>query len=248
MRVEQQGDVAVVHIEGGKANAMNPAMLEALDGCLDQVEQANARAMVLTGYERFFSAGLDLASLHELDRHGMAQMMERFDAVMRRLFTWPGPVVAAVNGHAIAGGLVLALQADERYCANTKLSLCLKEVVLGVGLPSAVIEPLRLAVAPPHLVPLALEGRSYDPSEGVACGLIQQVVAQDRLVGMAVKRAQELADLPGLGFAHIKEGLRRRALADWEASADASLDLWLDTWFHPRAVEVREATLAAMSK
>src|SRR5438477_10858113 len=116
MRIERDGQVALLRLESGKVNAINPAFVEALDGLLGQL--GDARAVVLVGQGNTFSAGLDLPALVGLDLPVMRGFMDRFDKLMLRLFELPLPVVAAINGHAIAGGCVLALQADVRIAAD----------------------------------------------------------------------------------------------------------------------------------
>jgi enoyl-CoA hydratase/carnithine racemase len=112
MQIETTEGIALIRLNGGKANAMDRAFLERLGELLEAL--GHARAVVLTGYDRFFSAGLDLPALMELDRTSLGSFIELFSDIMLRVLTLPMPVVAAINGHAIAGGCVLALQADHR--------------------------------------------------------------------------------------------------------------------------------------
>src|SRR4029453_7417366 len=108
-RVEGRDGGAVIRLTRGKANALNPRSLAAIERGLDEAAGGGARGIVLTGYERFFSAGLDLVTLYELPRDDMDEFMARFDAVMLRVFAFPRPAVAALGGHAVAGGAVLGL-------------------------------------------------------------------------------------------------------------------------------------------
>ncbi|MCU1283346.1 MAG: Enoyl-CoA hydratase/isomerase, partial [bacterium] len=107
-------DVAILRLHGGKANAMSAEVLDLIERLVDGFEAGEARAAVLIGYERYFSAGLALPLLIELERPAMKRFIERFGDVMMRVFRCPRPIVAAINGHAIAGGCVLALQCDWR--------------------------------------------------------------------------------------------------------------------------------------
>ena len=116
-RLEVVDGLAEIHLASAKANAMGPATLAALDAALAEAEAGPARGVVLTGYDRFFSAGLDLVALYDLDRPALDAFMREFDRVMLRAFTFPRPLVAAVSGHAVAGGCVLALAADAQVLA-----------------------------------------------------------------------------------------------------------------------------------
>ena len=128
MQLERVGEAMVLRMRAGKANAMGPAWLERMETLLDDVLAARARALVITGYEGFFSAGLDLPALDALDEQAMGAFMSGFSRTMLRIFELPMPVVAAVNGHAIAGGCVLALQADVRIGAASDFRIGLNEV------------------------------------------------------------------------------------------------------------------------
>jgi enoyl-CoA hydratase len=146
MNIERSGEVAVLRMNAGKANAIGPAFLQQLGAQLDAL--GDARALVITGYQAFFSAGLDLPALLALDQDQMSAFIASFGASMLRVFELPLPVVAAVNGHAVAGGCVLAVQCDHRMMADTNGRIGLKEVALGIGLPPVVVETLRSQVRP----------------------------------------------------------------------------------------------------
>jgi enoyl-CoA hydratase len=231
------GDVAVLRLQGGKANAMTPELLESLVHLIDLVEESDARAIVLTGYDRFFSGGLALPLLVPLDRERMRGFIGDFNATMLRVLTCPLPVVAAINGHAIAGGCVLALQADARLIADGDFKIGLNEVQLGIGLPLMVVETLRLRVPSTSLGPIALEGQLFSPERAHALGLVDEIVAPAELEARALARAAELAQLPALAFRQIKSALLRPTLDRIAASAEAEAERWLDTWFSPAARE-----------
>src|SRR6516164_3494114 len=101
--------VDVIELNLGAANAINYEFLNTLNNKLEVLENSQTyKAAVITGYDRFFSAGLDLVKLFELDRSGMKTFMGNFKSTFMRLFTCTKPVVAAINGHAVAGGCVMA--------------------------------------------------------------------------------------------------------------------------------------------
>src|SRR5437588_607334 len=176
MQLERIGEAVLLRMRAGKANAMGPAWLERMEALLDEALAARARALVITGYEAFFSAGLDLPTLDGLDDRAMGSFMSGFSRTMLRIFELPMPVVAAVNGHAIAGGCVLALQADVRIGAASDFRMGLNEVQLGIGLPAVVLEALRAQVPAASLLPIALEGRLFSP-EGDRAFVAKKVVA-----------------------------------------------------------------------
>lgn len=248
MRLERDGAVAVMVLEAGKANAINTAFLDALEKLLDELEASDARGLLFTGYQHYFCAGLDLAELLGYDRDGMEAFIRRFGALGLRMFGLDMPVVAAINGHAVAGGCVLAQQADFRVMAEGKGRIGLREVALGIGLPAAVIETLRALVPTASLRPIALEGKLFSAEEARALGLIEEVAPFDELQARARARLDELMALPTKAFAHIKRGLRRPYVEAVEAQAVMDAAEWVDTWFSEDGQRLVRATVASFQK
>jgi Delta3-Delta2-enoyl-CoA isomerase len=188
VRIERSGPVAVLRLENGKANCISPSFLERLQRLLGEI--GDARAAVMIGQGSAFSAGLDLPALVELDRAAMRSFILGFDAAMLRVFELPVPLVAAVNGHAVAGGCVLALQADVRIGADREARIGLNETQLGIGLPAVVLETLRSQVPGPSLSALALEGRLVSPREALHLGLLHEVVPEAELLSRAAEESE----------------------------------------------------------
>jgi len=246
MRIERNGEVALIRLENGKANAIGPSFLDRLEALLGQL--GDARAAVITGQGSAFSAGLDLPTLVDLDRVRMRAFVLRFETVMMRVFELPIPLVAAVNGHAVAGGCVLALQADVRIGADREARIGLNETQLGIGLPSLVVETLRWQVPGPSLAVLALEGRLVSPREAVQLGVLHELAPEAELLPRALQRASSLAALPPAGIRMVKESLRRPAAAVARANAAADADRWLDTWFSHDSQKRLYETVARLKK
>jgi enoyl-CoA hydratase len=244
MLIERQGGVAVVRLRGGKANAMSRELLAGLARLMDGL--GDAGAVVITGYERFFSAGLALPELIDLSREELATFMGEFQIAMLSVFRCPRPVIAAVNGHAIAGGCVLALMADVRLMAEGEHKIGLNEVALGIGLPPVVIEPLRLQLPASSWPAVALEGRLVTPPEARQLGLVDEVVAAERLEAVAIERAERLSRLSTQAHGQIKLALRGPALEAISATYAVESERWLDTWFSPPAQATLRAAIARL--
>jgi len=246
MRIEREGPVALLRMENGKANAISAALLERLDQLLGQL--GDARAAVITGQGSAFCAGLDLPALADLDRAAMRGFIRRFEAVMMRVFELPIPLIAAVNGHAVAGGCVLALQADIRIGADRESRIGLNETQLGIGLPASVVETLRWQVPGSSLGPLALEGRLVLPREALQLGLLHEVVPESELLPRSLQRASALAALPPAGVRMVKESLRKPIAAAARASQEAEAEHWLDGWFSADSQRRLRETVARLKK
>ena len=208
MELHRDGEIAVLRLKRGKANAINDGFLERLSALTGEL--GDARALVITGHEGFFSGGLDLPAVLAMGEVELRGFIDRFGEGMLRIFELPLPVVAAVNGHAIAGGCVLALQCDVRLMAEGTARIGLSEAQLGIGLPPLVVETLRCQVPVSSLLPIALEGKLFEPAEARRLGLIDEVVPAAALESRAVARARELASAPLAAFAQIKASLTSR--------------------------------------
>jgi enoyl-CoA hydratase len=232
--------VTVIELNLGKANAINYEFLNFLNNKLDVLENKKYKAAVITGYDRFFSSGLDLVELFEMERSGMKNFMANFKATFLRLFTFPKPIVAAINGHAIAGGCVMALACDYRIMGRGDALIGLNEVKLGIGLPTMVIEFARAALPPQCFPQVLLMGETFPPQRALAMHLIDELVEPTTVLQNALEIAAKLA-IGGQTFSQIKRDLRTPIT---EHLKDNSVE-WLDLWF---SVEAREKVAAIRTK
>ncbi|HTM23440.1 MAG TPA: enoyl-CoA hydratase/isomerase family protein [Kofleriaceae bacterium] len=248
MEIERAGDVALLRMRGGKANAMSRALLEDLGAAVDSVGAGDARGLVITGYDTFFSGGLALPELIDLDRPAMRSFIDIFGTVMAKILRLDLPVVAAINGHAIAGGCVLALQCDARLMATGNGKIGLNEVQLGIGLPASILEPLRLRVPPSSYTPVALEGGLFSADEAARLGLVDAAVAPGELIERAVARAAALGRAPRTAYGQVKAALLRPTLEAMARHADAERERWLDTWFGGAGQTILRETVARLTR
>jgi enoyl-CoA hydratase len=217
---EDRGPIAVLRLAHGKANALDTELLEALDRTLRELDDARPAAVVLTGTGSIFSAGVDLLRVLDGGTGYLAGFLPLLARAVRRLFAFPRPVVAAVNGHAIAGGCVLACACDLKIMAEGEGRIGVPELRVGVPFPVAPLEVLRFAVPPQHLQKLAYTGRTYSAAEALEWGLVDEVVPPDRLLERALEAAGQLAAIPGASFELTKAQLRRPTLERIDALHD----------------------------
>ena len=217
---EDRGPIAVLRLAHGKASALDTELLEALDRSLRELDDARPDAVVLTGTGSIFSAGVDLLRVLDGGTGYLAGFLPLLARAVRRLFAFPRPVVAAVNGHAIAGGCILACACDLRIMAAGEGRIGVPELRVGVPFPVAPLEVLRFAVPPQHLQKLAYTGRTYGAAEALEWGLVDEVVAPDRLLERALEAAGQLAAIPGASFELTKAQLRRPTLERIDALHD----------------------------
>ena len=248
MRVERVGAIAVVRMEAPKGNAMDRAFLGDFKKLFDEVENSDARGVVLTGKGPFFSVGMALPELLPLSRDDMRTFLGDVSCTLARLMSLPIPIVAAVNGHAVAGGCVLGLYCDYRVAGGGPWRLGFSEVQIGIGLPPFITEALRQAVhKPADWVAVAHRGRMMSPKEAQSVGLVDEVVLGEQVEAMALYKAKLLAERPQVAFAQVKSEYRRPAIAAMKVDADARNEAWLDTWFSSEAQALLKKSVARLS-
>ena len=230
---EDRGAIAVLRMAHGRANALDPEVLRALSGALEAA--AAAPALVLTGTGAMFSAGVDLKRLAASGPDYPGELIPALVDCFARFFYHPRPVVAAVNGHAIAGGCVLACAADRRIAARGGARLGVTELLVGVPFPAIALEIMGGVVPARHLGEMVYGGRTLRVEDALERGLVDTAVEPDALLEAAVAEAEALAAIPAESFALTKAQLRqpvREFLARHAARIDRDV---LACWRAPAA-------------
>ena len=206
-------------------NALGTATMEWLTA---QFEEAGKSCVLLSGTGRAFCAGADLKEVASLDRNGLRSYLLLLDRMYTSIHSHPGPTIACVNGHAIAGGAVLAQACDHRICTDSpRAKLGITEAALGVAFPPAALELLRQRLPKAHIHKAMLGAQLHSPQEALSMGML------DGLAENPLEAARKLADiLAGYDFdayAATKRGIQgdhvRHALAD-DRAREAILDAW----------------------
>jgi len=197
-------------------NAINSALMREV---LAQLAEGRGEPLLLTGAGDAFSAGLNLKEVLSLDGDDMARFLALLEELTRTLYEYPGPTVALVNGHAIAGGCVLALCCDHRVAPATgKARIGLNEVALGLRFPPAVMKLAKARVPERALARVILGAELVDAATALELGLLDEV-AQDAST-RAGERLAQLASHPPDAYARAKQLLRGGVLdATHEESA-----------------------------
>jgi enoyl-CoA hydratase len=223
--VDEHDGVRVVRMEQGKVNVLDLELLRELTETFGRLRDADA--LVLTGAGSAFSAGVDLRRILDGGVEYGAVFLPALTDAFRAVFDHPRPVVAAVNGHAIAGGCILAAACDLRLMSAGTIGVT--ELLVGVPFPASALETLRFA-AGAATARLVLAGQTLSPRQAEAIGLVDEVVEADALLDTALDRARALARIPAEAFTLTKAQLRgetsRRIEADGARHADAILAAW----------------------
>jgi enoyl-CoA hydratase len=212
LHFEEHGDVTVLRIDHGRANAADVALLRGLAQGLNDLEKGSCRAVVLTGTGPVFSAGADLKQVLDGGETYLDEFLPALSELLQTLFRFPKPLVAAVNGHAIAGGCVFACAADRRLMAEGKARIGVPELLVGLPFPVDGLEIMRFATGGRGLPGLVHTGVTLLAADALAAGLVDEVVAAEELSARALEVAGQLGRVPSEVFRLTKEQLRRPAL------------------------------------
>jgi enoyl-CoA hydratase len=204
---------------------MDPQLLDEGRRVADELVADPPAAVVLTGREGFFSAGVDLKVAPTLDADGQRAMVEGINAIFAGWYGFPRPVVAAVNGHAIAGGLILALCADYRV-GSSEGKYGVTEVKAGVGYPAVAMAVVRAELHAPAARRLVLGADLVEAKEALEAGALDEVAEPDQVLHRATEVARSLSLLPSEAYAKAKAQLRGPVLEAALAQPDPLLDGW----------------------
>jgi enoyl-CoA hydratase len=203
----RDGDVAIIRMDDGKANALSHASIDAFNAALDTAER-DAGAVVVVGRPGRFCAGFDLSVINAGPAETQA-LVQRGGELALRLFMFPRPVVAACTGHALAAGAIILMAADHRVGAQGEFKIGLNEVSIGLPLPIFLTELAQQRLSRRHLTAATMLAHIFDPDTARDAGFLDDVVDPDEVEAKAVDRAQNFASmLNQRAFAASREPLR----------------------------------------
>ena len=225
--------IVVLTMTHGKANALDIEFCDALAARFNDLRKSDTKAVVLTGQGRIFSAGVDLKRLSA----GGAAYIRRFLPALHRLyeavFFYPKPVIAAVNGHAIAGGCVLACCADRRIMGRDAGRIGVTEILVGVPFPALAFEVVRFAVPPRYLPEFTLSGATYVADEALRRGWVDEVGEAGQLIGRAIAVAKDLSLLSPAAFAQTKSQIRQPVTERLQKTGESTDKTVTEIWAAP---------------
>ncbi|SRR6266542_6782237 len=234
--ITHRGAVAILTMAYGKANLFDLEFCGALDAAFERCRPASISAVVITGRGSIFSGGVDLVRVMNEGQPYIDAFLPVMSRTFETIFAFPKPVVAAVNGHAIAGGCILACAADYRLMARGGGRIGVPELVVGVPFPTVPFEIVRFTVAPQHLATLIYEGETLVADAAAERGFVDAAVDADRLLDDAIAAAGRLAARPAVAFAMTKNQLRAGALERMRDGAERVDPNTQQLWSAPETV------------
>lgn len=233
-----------VVLSGPGKNALSTALMLAVR---EQLDRAEGAPVLLRGEGDTFSAGLNLVEVGGLDAAGMDTFLTALEDLLHALYNYPGPTVALVAGHAIAGGCLVAMCCDHRVCADDpRLKIGLNEVALGLHFPPQVLALARRRLAPQAFDEAILGARLYGPQEALRVGYVDEVASDAAAVARA--RLEELARHPREAYLAAKRSIRGGVLDADVARRRAAREALLPVWTAPELRARIQGFLAARKR
>jgi enoyl-CoA hydratase/carnithine racemase len=230
--------IATVTLDRPKVNAINEqVVLELRNVFRELVLDARVKAVILTGRGSFFSFGFDIPEFMDYPKDEFRRFIMSFSELVQRIFVFPKPVVAALNGHTVAGGCVLAIACDRRVMAGGKAKIALNEITLGASVFTSIAEILKYTVGPGTAQLLLYTGKMISAEEALALGLVDKAVSAEDIYSEALGAANELAGWDAFAFGSIKRLLRKETLERIENHEKGSVSDFVDIWYSPETRE-----------
>lgn len=248
VHIEQQGGVHVVRLARAPVNAVEGDLCLDLMEALDALEaDPDVQGFILAGRPGVFSAGLDLRKLYPLDPDGMRAFWRIFHATFRRLWATPLVTVAAIEGHAPAGGCVLTLACDHRVMAQGDFRIGLNEVAVGIPVPRWLAEVAVSVMGRSHAERALSVGALAEPAEALRLGFVHEVLPPDAVMARCRQELALRLNAPDGARRGTKKALRASLLESMQAREPGDEDALIAGWFSPECREVMGAMVARLS-
>ncbi|MGH8398437.1 MAG: enoyl-CoA hydratase/isomerase family protein [Gammaproteobacteria bacterium] len=243
----EHGDILEMRLAHLPANALNPALVHELHTAIKSAPKSGARALVLSGAEGMFSAGLDVPALLKLDKTAMGAFWKEFISLLRLIALSPIPIAAALTGHSPAGGAVLAIFCDTRIATEGEFKIGLNEVRVGLPVPAVIHAALKRLVGARQAERLCLHGLLIAPDEALRIGLVDQVLPAGRVIPAALEWCRSLLELPSQAVAATRKLARADLVELFSELGERSHDDLMNMWFSAETQAAMRALVAQLA-
>jgi Delta3-Delta2-enoyl-CoA isomerase len=247
IRSNQHGAIRELRLDRPPVNALSPELVSALRTAIASAPKEDVRALVLSGAPGKFSGGLDIPLLLGLERSAMADMWRDFYALLGAIAGSPIPIVAAITGHAPAGGMVLALFCDWRVMAEGDFRIGLNEVPVGIPLPPVILSGLRRLVGSRRAELLGVTGELVSPTDALRLGLVDEVISPERVVERAREWCERLLALPQEAMTLTRRAARADLIGFFE-NVEPELQRVIEGWWSPSTQTTLRAVADRLKK
>ena len=245
--IEHYEQVSVIKLNRDVTNALNPTLIIKIGKILKTLkEDPGVHGIVLSSSnDKFLSIGLDIPELFDLSREDFKKFYHSFNQLCLNLYTFPKPIIAAITGHAIAGGCILALCCDYRFIAEGRKLIGLNEIKLGVPVPYPGDCILRQLVGFRHARDIMESGEFFEPDKLIQFGMADNVLPLDQVIPQSIEKVKLLGSFSQNVFQIIKRNRVEAVEAQILKHLEKKEQLFVDCWYSD---ETRQQLKAAMKK
>jgi enoyl-CoA hydratase/carnithine racemase len=248
-----EDDIVIFRFKNGKTNPISTETLQGLNEVVDRVNQEEQlKGIIITGEGRYLSSGFDLQTFTTFaNGQAIIDWFSFEEETLYKLFTCSKPVVAAMNGHATAAGMIVSMACDYRICVNhPKIKLGMTEIKIGLALTPAEAEIMRFGLdSDTNYRDVIFKGELFDPAWALERRIVDELVENtDELMEKAKAKVSALIDTPGRPFIMLKDMQKRHAARAIREGINAyDFQLLVDTFTNESVVNTLKMVLAAIS-
>ena len=244
---EDKDKIGVLTINSGSGNPLTPDLLKELDVITEELEKKPPKALIIHGGEgKIFSGGFSLPHIFDWKRNQLVDFFGTFTRALTRIISLKCPTICAINGHAVAAGIILSLGTDLRVVKQGKTMLGFPEVDIGVGVPYQT--QLLFAYRSNYQAALryTMTGELFNPDQALSINYADYLAENEKVKAMEV--AQFLLSKPGTGPSVTKEYFSKKIAREFEEAGKESGEIFLDSWFTPEAQKAIKTQAENLSK
>ncbi|MEI2455871.1 enoyl-CoA hydratase/isomerase family protein [Lysobacter firmicutimachus] len=249
VETQTHGDIVEIRLNRAPVNALDPQLCNETREAIDKAVSHGAHGIVLSGGPKVFSAGLDVPYLLSLGgrKDHLLLAWQAFFGLARALASSPVPVVAAIGGHAPAGGCVLALCCDYRIMASGPFRIGLNETEVGLVAPEGIQRLMRRVVGTYRAERLLVAGELVDAETALNIGLVDELVEIEHVATRGRVWLEQLLSLPRSAMLHTR-ALARADLVDALRPEHIELDRFIEAWYGVDTQTALQALVAKLRK
>jgi len=245
----QQENYVIAQLNRGKANPMNRQMIQELTELVHELtHNFEAKGLIITGKEHYFSAGLDLVELFQFNPQEMEDFWKDFSKMMLALASFPKPLIASITGHSPAGGCILALCADYRVMAEGNYRIGLNEVPVGIIVPHHILALYAFWIGNKNAYQNLMEGKLLLPQEALQSELVDDVVPLEDVLTKAEAKMKHYLSFDAVTWQKTKMHLRKDLIKALDVSSTDSFKETLEHWWSPEVRHILHTILASLKK
>ncbi len=225
--------IVIIELKREVTNAISSDLVIKLRKKLFELSRDNEiQGVILTSSNtKFFSIGLNIPELYELSREEFSKFYMEFNELCIELYTFPKPTVAAITGHAIAGGCILALCCDYRFISEGKKLMGLNEIKLGVPVPYPAVQILENMIGIEQAKEFVYSGDFHPPESLLKLGVVNQVISPESIISESLQKCQSLITNPLSAFTKIKLDLTMPVVNHIKTRLESHIESFVDSWY-----------------